>query len=74
MKGNYAIRTARWRYIHYADGAEELYDHFTDANEWDNLASNGQYSTILDSLRKFIPTANAEGVPDMKKPIRRNNQ
>lgn len=25
-QGNHAVRTDRWRYIHYADGGEELYD------------------------------------------------
>ncbi|WP_182868265.1 hypothetical protein [Stieleria mannarensis] len=25
--GNHAVRSDRWRYIRYADGSEELYDH-----------------------------------------------
>jgi arylsulfatase A-like enzyme len=29
-QNNHAIRTERWRYIRYADGGEELYDHRAD--------------------------------------------
>ena len=36
-KGNVAIRNARWRYIRYAKGGEELYDHAGDAMEHTNL-------------------------------------
>ncbi|MFM7834555.1 MAG: sulfatase/phosphatase domain-containing protein, partial [Planctomycetaceae bacterium] len=37
-QNNHAVRTDRWRYIRYADGSEELYDHQTDPLEWTNLA------------------------------------
>lgn len=37
---HHAIRTDRWRYIRYADGAEELYDHESDPTEWRNLSAN----------------------------------
>ena len=36
---HHAVRTERWRYIRYADGSEELYDHDADPMEWTNLAS-----------------------------------
>jgi hypothetical protein len=32
-RGNHAVRSSRWRYIRYADGSEELYDHRSDPNE-----------------------------------------
>ena len=32
---NHAVRDSRWRYIRYADGSEELYDHEADTYEWD---------------------------------------
>ncbi|MBL8888842.1 MAG: sulfatase [Planctomycetaceae bacterium] len=35
--GNHGVRSHRYRYIQYADGSEELYDHRHDANEWHNL-------------------------------------
>jgi choline-sulfatase len=39
-QGNHSVRTERWRYIHYADGTEELYDIKRDPNEWVNLAGS----------------------------------
>ena len=36
-RGNVAIRDARWRYIRYAKGGEELYDHTDDPMEHVNL-------------------------------------
>ena len=36
-RGNVAIRDARWRYIRYAKGGEELYDHADDPMEHMNL-------------------------------------
>ncbi|HVZ97135.1 MAG TPA: sulfatase [Chitinophagaceae bacterium] len=68
LKGNHAIRTERWRFIHYADGTEELYDHSTDENEWHNLAGNPRYQKIMDELRTYLPKQNAESVPDLKRP------
>src|SRR5262249_26271997 len=39
-RNNHAIRTEKWRYIRYADGGEELYDHDKDEYEWTNLAKD----------------------------------
>src|SRR3546814_6034731 len=49
-KGNHAVRTERWRYIQYADGTEELYDHAQDHHEWNNLATETQYQAVLDKI------------------------
>ena len=54
-KGNAAVRSARWRYIRYSDGSEELYDHKTDSNEWKNLASKKNHKTIKQRLVKWLP-------------------
>ena len=35
--GNVAIRDARWRYIRYVGGGEELYDYADDPMEHTNL-------------------------------------
>jgi arylsulfatase A-like enzyme len=35
---HHALRVGRWRYIRYASGEEELYDHQTDPDEFENLA------------------------------------
>lgn len=65
-KGNHAIRTNRWRYIHYADGSEELYDHEQDPQEWNNLADQKAYKLLIKELQQFLPTSNAEQVADLK--------
>jgi arylsulfatase A-like enzyme len=67
-KGNHAIRTDRWRYIHYKDGTEELYDHRNDPREWNNLAGDDQYENLKDSLKQWLPEAEADSVPGMKRP------
>jgi arylsulfatase A-like enzyme len=67
MKGNHAVRTERWRYIQYADGTEELYDHEKDPNEWYNIALKKENQAIIKNLKKFIPKENAEQVSNLKK-------
>lgn len=52
---NHAVRTERWRYIRYADGSEELYDHDADPNEWTNLADEPQYRSTIEELRSHVP-------------------
>ena len=60
---NAAVRNDRWRYIHYSDGGEELYDHSTDPNEWTNLASNPDYGDVLGELQRQLPASFAAPVP-----------
>jgi len=62
-RGNSAIRDDRWRYIRYADGSEELYDHRADPMEWTNLASNPAYKEIIDTLATHLPESYAGSVP-----------
>ena len=50
--GNTSVRTERWRYIHYEDGSEELYDHQTDPNEWTNLADQKNLQKLNNALPK----------------------
>ena len=54
-KGNHAVRSDRWRYIRYADGSEELYDHSNDPWEWTNLAGKPEYKDIIEQHRKLLP-------------------
>lgn len=65
MKGNHAIRVERWRYIHYADGTEELYDHNADPNEWFNVADRSENKNVIENLKLYIPKNNAEQVPNL---------
>ena len=50
--GNVALRDQRYRYIRYADGSEELYDHQNDPNEWHNLADQPQQSAIIKRFQQ----------------------
>ena len=53
--GNYAIRSERYRYIHYNDGSEEFYDHSKDPNEWVNLIDEPRLDKLIKEHRAFIP-------------------
>ena len=52
---NYGVRSDRYRYIVYADGSEELYDHEKDKWEWRNLADSPEYAKVKEEMRKSIP-------------------
>ncbi len=54
-RGNHAVRTERWRYIHYSDNTEELYDHQNDPWEWTNLAGSPDYSEVIAEHKKWLP-------------------
>ena len=54
--GNFAIRSARYRFIEYHDGSRELYDLSKDPHEWTNLASNPEYADIITEHTAFLPT------------------
>lgn len=49
-RGNYTLSNQAWRYIHYADGSEELYHLETDPREYTNLIETGDYSAIIAKL------------------------
>ncbi len=53
--GNHAIRDDRYRYIHFTDGTEELYDHENDPDEWVNLAANSEYDEVKQRLAQYLP-------------------
>ena len=54
-KGNASVRSERWRYIRYADGSEELYDHASDPNEWTNLEGEPEHASVKQNLASWLP-------------------
>lgn len=53
--GNHSIRSRDWRLIVYEDGAEELYDHRKDPDEFHNLAGDPTYKVIRNQLARWLP-------------------
>ena len=54
-RGNHAVQTDRWRYMHYYDGSQELYDHQVDPLEWHNLADRAEFQQQKQQLKKWVP-------------------
>lgn len=57
-QNNHSVRSERWRYIRYADGSEELYDHRRDPNEWTNLARDQRYARMIREHARWLPKVN----------------
>lgn len=64
---NHSVRDERWRFIRYADGGEELYDHDNDPYEWTNLANNPDFYAVKDRLGARMPTTNVPEMPNEEK-------
>jgi len=62
-RNNHALRTARWRFIQYADGSRELYDHDADPMEWRNVAGDPGNAEVMAGLTAFLPTDNVPDAP-----------
>ncbi len=62
-RNNHSYRSERWRYIRYADGSEELYDHQEDPNEWYNLANDPKHLEVKQQFLKHQPAINAPELP-----------
>ena len=60
---NHALRDDRYRFIQYANGDRELYDHRRDPMEYTNLAGNAEAKPILARLAKWLPKADAPEAP-----------
>ncbi|HRX79369.1 MAG TPA: sulfatase, partial [Pirellulaceae bacterium] len=62
-RNNHSFRSETWRYIHYADGGEELYNHDTDPYEWTNMAGDETLSVVKSGLAKWTPRNNVAELP-----------
>ncbi len=62
-RNNHALRSQDFRYIRYADGGEELYDHRTDPMEFKNLANDSEYVDVKNKLAKWFPSINVPEAP-----------
>ena len=62
-RNDHTLRTERWRYIRYANGDEELYDHTKDSHEWGNLAKDEKFTAVLKRFRGQLPEVNAPDSP-----------
>jgi arylsulfatase A-like enzyme len=54
-RGDHTITTERYQYLHYFDGAAELYDIQNDPDEFVNLANDPAYADVIEKLRQFVP-------------------
>ncbi len=61
-KDNHALRSQHFRYIRYANGNEELYDHRNDPMEFKNLAKDEQHTKTKKELLKWLPKVNVPEV------------
>jgi hypothetical protein len=56
------VRSERYRYIYYTvSGLEELYDHRTDPNEWENVAYKPENRQVIREHRRHL----LEMLPEM---------
>ena len=69
--GNHSIRSKDWRLIVYEDGAEELYDHRNDPDEFHNLAGDPRHQAIRDQLARWLPK---EAAPEFRVPSERSRK
>ena len=61
--GNHSVCSERWRYIRYADGSEELYDHLHDPHEWTNRAADAACAEVIREHARWLPANDAPLAP-----------
>ncbi len=62
-RNNHSLRSDRYRYIRYADGSEELYDHQADPMEHRNLAGEADLAEVKAEFAKWLPETNVADDP-----------
>lgn len=61
-RGCQSLRSERYRYNRYRNGAEELYDHANDPHEFRNVANDPTYSAAMAMMRNSLPAIEAPEV------------
>ncbi|MDZ4852531.1 MAG: sulfatase [Pirellulaceae bacterium] len=59
LPNNHVVIKDHWRYIHYKEGADELYDLSGDPDEFTNLAADPKFAELKASLARWLPKENA---------------
>jgi iduronate 2-sulfatase len=62
-----SIRTDQYRYTSWDREGEELYDHYTDPDEYTNLTNDPKYATILNQMRSILTGGWAKCLPPVYK-------
>jgi len=65
-RNNHAVVSGPYRYIHYEDGTEELYNRNVDPNEFKNIAVKTGSAKIKSALAKYLPVKNEYWSPAVK--------
>lgn len=70
-RNNHSLRSKTWRFIRYADGGEELYNHDADEYEWTNVAGDPKSASVKTELAQWFPAVNHDELPRQGQPARR---
>jgi arylsulfatase A-like enzyme len=55
VRGRYAVVNSTYRYINYGEIGQELYNLVEDPYEWNNLAGDTKYDSIIREMKKAAP-------------------
>ena len=72
-KGNVAVSDARYHYIRYFEGSEELYDDQKDPREFTNLAKVPEHKAVIERLAPYLPTEWTESAGHKKGGKKKND-
>jgi iduronate 2-sulfatase len=51
------VYSERWTYLAWPDGSEQLYDYAADPKEYNNLAGDSQYASVLAEMKTLLQKA-----------------
>lgn len=49
-----SVRTEQYTFIEWPDGAQQLYDHARDPQEYDNLADRPEHAATITAMQKLL--------------------